>query len=114
MPWESKTVEEVRKEFIIPQINGYQVLKGDFHLHTDYSDGCVWPDYRVREAWYNGLDVIAITDHIEVLSHDEELDMKKFDYNTSGDICRNFDFRNGEILPFCRNFISATGTEASE
>lgn len=77
---------EVRKELIIPQVNGYQVLKGDFHLHTDFSDGCVWPDYRVREAWYNGLDVIAITDHLEVLSHDEELDMKKFDYNASSRI----------------------------
>ncbi len=74
---------EVRTELIIPQINGYQVLKGDFHLHTDFSDGCVWPDYRVREAWYNGLDVIAITDHLEIRSHDEELDMKKFDFNAS-------------------------------
>ena len=77
---------EIRKELIMPDVNGYQVLKGDFHLHTDFSDGCVWPDYRVREAWYNGLDVIAITDHIDVLAHDEELDMKKFDYNTSSRI----------------------------
>ena len=77
---------EVRTELIIPQIKGYQVLKGDFHIHTDYSDGCVWPDYRVREAWYDGLDVIAITDHLEILSHDEELDMKKFDYNASSRI----------------------------
>ena len=77
---------EIRKELIMPDVNGYQVLKGDFHLHTDFSDGCVWPDYRVREAWYNGLDVIAITDHIDVLTHDEELDMKKFDYNTSSRI----------------------------
>ncbi len=77
---------EIRKEIIIPEVGGYQVLKGDFHLHTDFSDGCVWPDYRVREAWYNGLDVIAITDHVEVLSHDGELDMKKFDYNASNRI----------------------------
>lgn len=77
---------EIRKEIKIPDVNGYQVLKGDFHLHTDFSDGCVWPDYRVREAWYNGLDVIAITDHIDVLSHEDDLDMKKFDYNRSNHI----------------------------
>lgn len=74
---------EIRNEIQIPDVNGYKVLKGDFHLHTAFSDGSVWPDYRVREAWYNGLDVIAITDHLEVLAHTNELDMTKFDYNSS-------------------------------
>ena len=39
---------------------------GDFHTHTIFSDGRVWPTMRVDEAWKDGLDAIAITDHIEV------------------------------------------------
>lgn len=58
-----------RKILRIPDIPGYQTLKGDFHIHTVFSDGNVWPDFRVVEAWTEGLDVIAITDHIEHRSH---------------------------------------------
>lgn len=54
-----------RKEILIPDISGYITLKCDFHIHTVYSDGVVWPTVRVNEAWENGLDAIAITDHIE-------------------------------------------------
>lgn len=50
----------------IPNVDKYQVLKGDFHIHTLFSDGRVMPRDRVEEAVDNGLDVIAITDHIEV------------------------------------------------
>lgn len=54
-----------RKEIRIPNILGYQTLKCDFHIHTIFSDGVVWPTVRVTEAWEEGLDAIAITDHIE-------------------------------------------------
>ena len=54
-----------RTEIILPQVKGYNVYKGDFHIHTTYSDGGVNPDNRVTEAWYDGLDIIAITDHYE-------------------------------------------------
>ena len=54
-----------RTEIQIPNIEGYQTLKCDFHMHTVFSDGIVWPTYRVQEAWHEGLDAIAITDHIE-------------------------------------------------
>ena len=54
-----------RTEIILPQVNGYNVYKGDFHIHTSYSDGRINPAGRVLEAWYDGLDVIAITDHYE-------------------------------------------------
>jgi hypothetical protein len=52
----------------VPLANGkeYKVLKGDFHMHTLFSDGQVMPRNRVQEAIQNGLDCIAITDHIEV------------------------------------------------
>jgi hypothetical protein len=54
-----------RKEIRIPGIMGYQTLKCDFHMHTVFSDGMVWPAFRVEEAWAEGLDAISITDHIE-------------------------------------------------
>ena len=54
-----------RTEIILPQVNGYNIYKGDFHIHTSYSDGRINPAGRVLEAWYDGLDVIAITDHYE-------------------------------------------------
>lgn len=57
--------EVLRNEFVLPQVNGYKVLKSDLHSHTIYSDGNVTPEYRVREAWVDGLDVLAITEHIE-------------------------------------------------
>jgi 3',5'-nucleoside bisphosphate phosphatase len=54
-----------RKIIQVPGFGGYQALKCDFHMHTVFSDGHVWPAVRVQEAWMEGLDAIAITDHIE-------------------------------------------------
>lgn len=56
-----------RRILNIPDLPGYVTLKCDFHLHTVFSDGNVWPTYRVFEAYRDGLDAIAITDHIEYL-----------------------------------------------
>jgi hypothetical protein len=47
----------------VPDLPGFQTLKADFHMHTVFSDGDVWPTIRVQEAWRDGLDVISITDH---------------------------------------------------
>lgn len=57
--------EVARNEFILPEVEGYKVLKSDLHTHSLYSDGSVLPEYRVKEAWVDGLDVVAITEHIE-------------------------------------------------
>lgn len=57
--------ENIRENINIPGFDGYMTLKCDFHIHTVFSDGKVWPDMRVNEAWQQGLDAIAITDHIE-------------------------------------------------
>lgn len=54
-----------RKVVHFPNIPGYVTLKCDFHLHTVFSDGSEWPLSRVAEAYRDGLDAIAITDHIE-------------------------------------------------
>ena len=57
----------------IPGFGGFQTLKCDFHMHTVFSDGHVWPDVRIQEAWREGLDFIAITDHIEYAPHKEDV-----------------------------------------
>jgi 3',5'-nucleoside bisphosphate phosphatase len=54
-----------RKIVHLPDLPGYVTLKCDFHMHTVYSDGSVWPVMRLSEAYRDGLDAIAITDHIE-------------------------------------------------
>ncbi|MCA4806964.1 Sb-PDE family phosphodiesterase [Myroides odoratimimus] len=59
---------QTRNTINIPDVLGYRTLKADLHIHTVFSDGRVWPDIRVEEAWRDGLDVIAITDHINYKS----------------------------------------------
>ena len=64
---------EARHEIAFPDLPGYKTLKCDFHMHTVFSDGQVWPTVRVEEAWRTGLDAIAITDHIEYQPHKTDL-----------------------------------------
>jgi hypothetical protein len=67
---------QVRQEIRIPDIMGYKTLKCDFHMHTVFSDGLVWPTVRVDEAWREGLDAISITDHIEYQPHKDDIPTK--------------------------------------
>lgn len=63
--------------FDIPDIPGYQTLVCDFHMHTVFSDGLVWPTVRVKEARLEGIDAIAITDHLELRNGAVEGDHNK-------------------------------------
>ncbi len=72
--------ELYRREILIPDIQGFKTLKCDFHMHTVFSDGDVWPTIRVQEAYYEGLDAIAITEHIE---YRPKRDYVKGDHNTA-------------------------------
>jgi len=74
-----------RENIIIPRINNFEVITCDFHVHTMFSDGLTWPSYRVSEAWRQGLDCFAITDHIEYRPHKEYLNA---DHNTSYNIAK--------------------------
>jgi 3',5'-nucleoside bisphosphate phosphatase len=56
-----------------PDIPGYITLACDLHIHTVFSDGYVWPNIRVQEALKDGLDAIAITDHIEHRPHRSDI-----------------------------------------
>lgn len=44
-------------------------MKIDLHIHTTYSDGTFSPEMVIDTALECGLDVIALTDHDNILSH---------------------------------------------
>lgn len=46
-----------------PRVGDYEVLCGDFHMHTIHSDGNTTTRERVEESYALGYDVIAVTDH---------------------------------------------------
>lgn len=58
-------LNENRSPLRLPQVDNYKILKCDFHMHTVFSDGTVWPTTRVEEAFREGLDAISITEHLE-------------------------------------------------
>ena len=62
-----------RVNIVLPQVNGYNIYKADLHTHTFYSDGHVSPEFRVIEAWNDGLDVLAVTEHIEYRSLERDM-----------------------------------------
>ena len=60
-----KSMAQVPHRMVIPDVPGYFTLKGDMHIHTVFSDGSVWPTTRIDEAYMEGLDFIALTDHLD-------------------------------------------------
>ena len=63
----------VRRPLRVPDIPGFVTLRCDFHTHTVFSDGSVWPDIRSEEAWREGEDAIAMTQHLGYQPHKAEL-----------------------------------------
>lgn len=55
-----------RYEVILPNVNGYTPYKADLHIHSTLSDGVVNIKGRMEEAWNDGLDIIAATDHLSI------------------------------------------------
>ena len=79
----------------MPDLPGYKTLKADFHLHTVFSDGYVWPTVHLLDAWRDGLDVIAFTDHLEYLPHKDDV---KPDANRAYALSRGMAEQLGMIL----------------
>ena len=73
-----------RTEIILPQVDGYNCYKADLHTHTIYSDGEMTPREKVREAWYDGLDILAITDHLESRRYSQYMLNALAPYNPDG------------------------------
>lgn len=89
-----------RQELRLPEsILGYKVLKCDFHMHTVFSDGTVWPTVRVDEAVQEGLDAIAITEHVEISSRMSYIGMEDtMSLNTAYRIAKQAGDRAGVIV----------------
>lgn len=74
----------VPHRIIIPDIEGYKTLKGELHIHTVFSDASVWPTTRIDEAMTEGLDFIAVTDHVDArLLKQKNRGLMDFDRNES-------------------------------
>ncbi len=71
-----------------PDIKGFKTIVCDLHTHTVFSDGSVWPNIRIQEALKDGLDAIAITEHIEYQSHKE--DIPHLDRNRSYELSKKY------------------------
>lgn len=84
------------KPYSFPSFAGYHTLLCDFHIHTVFSDGLVWPTIRVDEALREGLDAIAITDHLEYTPHDR--DIPATDFNRSFEIAAGYGAKRGIIV----------------
>ena len=80
-----------RTEIVLPQVNGYNIYKADLHTHSAFSDGSVLPEYRVKEAWVDGLDVMAVTEHIEYRRQEPKMLEYLQDYAKKGEEIDNWD-----------------------
>jgi uncharacterized protein (DUF2141 family) len=52
-----------------PDVQEKQTLVVDLHTHSVFSDGHVWPKIRVEESIRDGLDAMAVTEHLEYQPH---------------------------------------------
>jgi hypothetical protein len=69
-----------------PDTADYLTLSVDLHTHSVFSDGHVWPRTRIEEALRDGLDALAITEHLEWQPH--RADIINPDRNRSYEIAR--------------------------
>ncbi|MBE0677105.1 MAG: hypothetical protein IH591_20800 [Bacteroidales bacterium] len=89
-----------KRVYNLPDLDGKVTLKCDFHMHTVFSDGNVWPTVRVDEAFRDGLDAISISDHIEYIPNKEYIPT---DFNAAWKITQTYAKE--------RNIILVNGTE---
>lgn len=57
------------RAIVFPDTADRLTLSVDVHTHSVFSDGHVWPSIRVAEAIRDGLDAMAITEHLEWQPH---------------------------------------------
>ena len=61
------------RKISFPDVPGYKTITTDFHIHSVFSDGTVWPTVRVAEALLDGLDAISLTEHLEYQPHKADI-----------------------------------------
>lgn len=74
--------------------DGRVILAADLHTHSVFSDGEVWPSIRVKEAQRDGLELLAVTEHLEHQPH--KADIPHPDRNRSYEVARDTLEASGE------------------
>jgi hypothetical protein len=80
----AQTDHQHNRAIHFPDVPGYKTIVCDFHQHSVFSDGSVWPDIRVQEALRDSVDAISMTEHLEYQPHRK--DIPHPDRNRSHDI----------------------------
>ncbi len=80
--------QDTNRTIEFPDVPGYRTLKCDFHIHTVFSDGSVWPNIRIDEAVRDGLDAISLTEHLEYQPH--KADIPHPDRNRSYELAKEY------------------------
>jgi hypothetical protein len=57
------------RTIVFPDTEERVTVTTDLHTHSVFSDGHVWPSVRVAEAEKDGIDALAITEHLEWQPH---------------------------------------------
>jgi len=70
---------EVSQKNKLPKIIGYDDLKGDLQIQTNWTDGSNFIEDYIEEAMKIGLEYIAITDHTKTLAMTGGLDEKRLE-----------------------------------
>ena len=96
---ESAADPDRRIEF--PDTADHLTVVVDLHTHSVFSDGHVWPKIRVEEALRDGLDALAITEHLEYQPH--RADIPHPDRNTA--------FREAQAAAKATDLIVIPGSE---
>ena len=99
--------EKYTRKIYFPDIDGYKTLLTDFHQHTVFSDGSVWPTIRVEEAIKDGLDAISLTEHLEYQPYAK--DIPNPDRNRAYNIAKSFAENKNKSLD--RKLIVINGQE---
>ena len=84
-----------------PDTENYLTIVSDLHTHSVFSDGHVWPNIRVAEALRDGLDALAITEHLEYQPHIDQIPHKD----------RNAAFNEALKAAEGKNLIVISGSE---
>jgi len=98
-----------RRGIDIPNLNGYVTLKCDFHMHTVFSDGTVWPTVRVDEAYREGLDAISLTEHLESRRYLQ--DIEALAKQSLQSLSHNLSYQLAESTAQSRDIILIRGSE---
>ncbi len=98
-----------KRKIDFPNIKGYYTLATDFHQHTVFSDGNVWPTIRVQESFKDGLDAISLTEHLEYQPY--SADIPNTDRNRAYHIAKKYADNENEKLNETDKLLVINGQE---